>query len=554
MKQTILLFCLFLYSVSTGAQSLYTDGDSLDINNLKAYVFLHGDVWGLTDTVSIHGQSMMPTQYPRNSRKCITHYAGIWVSAYDQSNHLHAAAAFHRSAGADLWPGPLDSAGNTNAATIDKWARTWKVYQTQIDTFLSLATHTVTNTPQPILEWPAKNNPYAKGRNNQPLVVNRNLAPFVDADNNGSYDPLAGDYPLIKGDEMIWWIINDNGTTHNVTHGLPLKIEIQNAAYAFRSGTNMDNVVFQEFQLNNRSTNDYDSMRVAMNMDFDLGYAFDDYIGFDSAYRIGYVYNGNAIDGVPSDSTYGVHVPVAGICMLEQPGDNLPDKQPAGVCIYYNIDNSAFGIPAADTEFNNYMHARTRTMGYHFTNDYTGPGHPSSATQPGPYTNYVYTGNPSDTSQWSECSAGNPVGDRRLVLGTADFILNAGASATVSMALIASDTTAGNACPTINIHSLEMIADSAQYAYRNALSVAKLGSIAGGISVYPNPATSTLHIDALTKIEGLEVYDLPGRLLALDNALKGKSCELNAANLSPGVYFIKIRAGKNIIMSRFVKQ
>jgi hypothetical protein len=46
------------------------------------------------------------------------------------------------------------------------------------------------------------------------------MAPFVDADANGYYDPLGGDYPVIDqscgdkatyADQMIWWVYNDKG-------------------------------------------------------------------------------------------------------------------------------------------------------------------------------------------------------------------------------------------------------------------------------------------------------------------------------------------------------
>jgi hypothetical protein len=552
MKQTILLLCFLSLSLGLRAQNFYTDVDSLDINNLKAYLSLHGDFWGQTDTAA--WSIAMQTRYPRNSKKHITDFAGLWIAGYDQNHQLHASATLARWLGADFWPGPLDSAGNTNAATIDKWARTWKVSQAQVDTFLSIGTHTLANTPQSILEWPAKDNPYAKGRNGAPLTINRAMAPFVDADNNGSYDPLVGDYPLIKGDVMTWWLINDNGPAHTMSNGTALKVEVQNAAYAFSRGTEIDNTVFQEFHVVNRSANSYDSVRMAVCISHALGYSFDDYIGFDSAYRMAYVYNGNTLDGWLADSFYYDHVPVAGICMLQQPGDSLPLKQPAGACVYFNWDNSDYGTPRADTEFYNYMHARGRTNGAHFTNDYTGPGHPSSATQPGPNTNYVYSGDPADSAQWSECSAGNPVGNRKQILSTGDFTLAAGGSAILSLALVVSDTTSGNACPTVDIHTLETVADSAQYAYRSALGIAKVSGPDDGVKVYPNPAKNKVHIEALAKIKGLEVTDLMGRQLNVHYVQKDKSCELDVAVLPAGMYILKLQVGSGLVVTRLVKE
>ncbi len=56
------------------------------------------------------------------------------------------------------------------------------------------------NTPIPILEWPANGNPFAKGAGGVALVVNHDLAPFVDVNGDGKYNPLLGDYPAMKGD------------------------------------------------------------------------------------------------------------------------------------------------------------------------------------------------------------------------------------------------------------------------------------------------------------------------------------------------------------------
>ena len=47
--------------------------------------------------------------------------------------------------------------------------------------------------------------------NGHTINFDKDLAPFVDVDNDGNYNPLNGDYPKIKGNQSIWWVMNDNG-------------------------------------------------------------------------------------------------------------------------------------------------------------------------------------------------------------------------------------------------------------------------------------------------------------------------------------------------------
>lgn len=43
------------------------------------------------------------------------------------------------------------------------------------------------------------------------------LAPFVDNNNDGDYNPLDGDYPKIKGQQAIYYIYNDNKMAREYT-------------------------------------------------------------------------------------------------------------------------------------------------------------------------------------------------------------------------------------------------------------------------------------------------------------------------------------------------
>ena len=72
-------------------------------------------------------------------------------------------------------------------------------------------------------------------------------------------------------------------------------------------------------------------------------------------------------------------------------------------------------------------------------------------------------------------------------------------------------------------------------------------------TVFPNPATNELNIDAeLSFINNqLKIYSISGRL-ENNYLIKGK--KINISNLSKGVYFIEINDGTKLYYSKFVKQ
>jgi len=73
-----------------------------------------------------------------------------------------------------------------------------------------------------ILYYPAIGNKHFKEKYGFDLPPSNSggLAPFNDLNNNGKYEPLFGDHPVIKGTEMMLWFSNDynNTTFGNRTH------------------------------------------------------------------------------------------------------------------------------------------------------------------------------------------------------------------------------------------------------------------------------------------------------------------------------------------------
>ena len=515
----MLTLALFGLPILSSAQTypLFTTSEDIDIANIKAPHSVHGDI--LTAT------SGRFCEFPKGSGKNIATISTLWMGAYDATSALKCAAKMYRADASDYWPGPADTLSISDAqryAMRQSWARIWKVNSSEIDAFLLLSTHTVANTPAPILEWPAKGNSHAKGAGGAVLNITEDMAPFVDVNTDGVYDPLAGDYPKMKGSQMLWWIINDANNPHPVSSTNEMKMEIKMSAFAYKMGTVADNIIFYEYEITNKSASIYSAYRMGIMADFDLGQAFDDYTGFDSTHRMGIVYNGSPIMS-----------PITGMAMLEQPGDVYGIYTPLGSYAPFQNGISAVGDPQNGVEFYRLMNSQTRT------------GIPITSGSKG---------------ERMECDSMVTPGDRRFVIASRDYSFSPGQTRKFGAAMIAADSAGG--CPNINFSQLHQAADTAFKLYWNSFRVTPPGTSNGiaaiqrsSLRMFPNPATSRLYVETAGQSKGiLNIYDALGRSVTLPQTPTAKGFELNTSILPTGVYSIRHQSGTTIETGIFVKE
>lgn len=241
-----------------------TSQSFLDTNNVRALVLGGGDMW-LDPTAALRGYEV-----PKGSGHHALLVGSIWLGGIDAGGNIHIAAQTYRQTGNDYWPGPIDTNGTTKSADCDLYDRHWKVSKTQIQAHIA----NPANPPLAITEWPAKGNTIGS------QVINRNMAPFVDINNNGIYEPLNGDYPKINGDQAIWWICNDVGNLHTETGARALDVEVQVMAYSFATNDVLNNTTFYDYNITNKSDTLYHNFYIGLWCDDDLGGYGDDYIGF----------------------------------------------------------------------------------------------------------------------------------------------------------------------------------------------------------------------------------------------------------------------------------
>lgn len=533
--KTVYALLLILLTFEVAGQN--TTIEYLDINNVKAGILNRGDMFWNPD---IQGPQY---EFPKGSGKHSNFAAALWVSGIDQGNNIHISAQTYRQKGNDFWPGPLDNNGNIDTATSNKWDKIWKVNRTTIDSFIATTPHTLANTPLVILQWPAKGNPNAGGKNGAPLIINKAMAPFIDVNNDNTYNALDGDYPDIEGEQALWWVFNDNGQTHNETDGAPLKIEIQAMAFACNSISGLKNAIYINFKVRNLSGNDYHNTRFSFWDDIDLGYGVDDYIGVDTIRRMGICYNQDSLDETPIG--YGNNLTQSGCILLKTPDDTVG----FGGFVFNNNDASPAGNPLVDTQYYNYMNSKWKD-GKPFTDA-------CNARDTGNIIKYVYPSEPNDPLGWSEKQCAMVGADRRFLINSSSFTMLKNIEYEYRIAYVNTPVGSSN----LNFTALKSAADTViQYANGCGTSFplnTQAVETTNEISLYPNPTSSEMEIkcnDALwQKISRVDIYSTDGKMIRQYSKNELHNQKINVQFLAEGLYFLKIVGGEKTIIEKFLK-
>ena len=167
----------------------------LNINNVRARLRGGGDMWW----DGVQAQYIVPNVDPSSGETAVSAlFSGaIWLGAYDGGGNLIVAAQTYRNDGNDYWSGPL----NPNTAEVtnlecERWDKHFTVYGKDIDAlradFLDPTSPGIDNRPsQQIMGWPARGNVhFAAIHGFDILEYNQDLAPFIDVNADGVYNPM----------------------------------------------------------------------------------------------------------------------------------------------------------------------------------------------------------------------------------------------------------------------------------------------------------------------------------------------------------------------------
>jgi hypothetical protein len=460
-------------------------------NNVRTIIFNGGDMWW-DRTGNGNAYYYVPAVQNRVAGASSCFGGSIWLGGLDAGGQLKVAAMTYRQKGIDFWPGPLDT---TNAAAdpavCAKYDEIYTITRAEVDNFFGNFETGAIPTSN-ILAWPG-NGDISKNQG-------RRLAPFVDRNGDGFYDPTSGDYPAydvenraqkdnlgfcktkLFGDFTLFWIFNDNGGIHTETQGFPIGVEVRAQAFAFKTNDEINNMTFYSYEIYNRSSFQLNKTYFTVWNDPDLGYYLDDYVGCDVKRGLGYIYNADPFDETVSGAPgYQDYPPALGCDFFKGPladpddkinndQDSLTDEPGETIQMsrftYYNNNIGAFPPQTTNPDYSihyyNYMTGLWKD-GSAFTFGGNAYGGTSPAT-------FVYDGDPVSGTGWTERGSGNPPGDRRFLQSAGPFTLKPGAvnDITFGMPWAQSPSKGGN------IQSLQLLYsadDKAQALFDNCFKL-----------------------------------------------------------------------------------
>jgi hypothetical protein len=512
MNKKLLSIFLVLHSAFIFSQNF----SRLNINNVNTGVGASGELFNRIPFLS------QQWYYPFNNTTPYQALGNLWIAAADSNANLHLTAQNYGQAGLDLFQGPMMTPSNYSATQDALWDKTWKLNKTTVDSFVQGLFGS--NIPNSILNWPGNGN---TGLGQAPI-----LAPFYDANGDGIYVPSAGDHPLIKGDQCVFFIFNDDRNTHGESGGAILGFEIHGMMYAFNcpADSALFNTTFLHYELFNRSARDYTNLRIGLWYDLDMGNGIDDMIGTDSVRNACFFLNGS-LDGMAAKFL------------------NMPLQK----SMYYKNDATIQGNPMLSDDIETYLNGQWKDS---LSLTYGGSGY-------GGVTNvdHFFTGDPYANTGWLSSSI--TAGDHRTLMVTQFPAFASGAEMEFDMALVFAKNY--GSIPFDQFNFLRSRMDSVQnYFDSNTMpcggvfntSVTESKTDLHSILLYPNPATDELFITCtgLTKNAVCEIYDVNGKRILEVRGWKLEGQKMDVRGFADGLYFVRITDGNNVFSEKFVKQ
>ena len=466
-------------------------------------------------------------EIPSGSGKHAFYTMGFWFGGEDVSGQLKMAIQAYVPGG-DVFQGPLTNDGTATWPASSEDYTIYPVSKSMIDYHIDNVGEAGYIVPDELLNWPAHGDIDAG--------VDYYLAPFVDVNGNGIYDPTLGDYPKIKGDKAVYIILNDKGGIH-ASGADPIGIEIHYLFYQYSTADYLNNTSFVNVKVINRGTQTLYNFRTGCFADTDLGADSDDYVGFNIPNNMMYAYTSDNFDGedVPGSPGYGANPPAFGITLLNHNANAFATFHGVGV----------MGAPTTPAEYYSYMGA-IWPDGTHFTEGGSGYGGADE-------TNFLYSGNPGVDGDWSELGEGNIGGDRRMVMSAEDEAFEPHEILCFDYAIIYNRD--GDHLE--NVDGLIDLAGEVKGFYDNDINPYCETGFSGiseqdetlPVGIIPNPSKGTFSVDLKGTFD-IQIFALDGRLVYSQSELQG--AKQLQTDLSNGTYIIMITQNQKKYQSKLV--
>ena len=554
---------LFIAPLIVHAQN-YAD---LDINNVRARFLSNG--------------SLTEFEAPNGSGSYVSSSANLWMGGRDANNSLHLAAVRFNQVGEDWWPGPLSNDGSASItpAVSAQYDNVWNVHTAEVVEYQAYCNCLQDPNCDVSIQFPGYQMPgYFNtwpAMGDQQAAQDPYLAPFIDFNADGIYDPADCDVPCSPGDQSLYFIYNDKLDVHTESGGLQMGVEVQARPFAFNGpSAALANTIFVEYRIINRGKLTLTDFHAGLFIDFDLGFLGDNHSGCDAAKDLWYGYSDDPVSAIAFGATILCGLindydgtdwtPDSALVAFNGygSGDGILDNERQGMMhfVTHNNDGTVTGDPALAIHYYGYM------KGFWKDNSqwlYGGRGHFSDTlADPDTPTRYLFpdatdpmgfgTGGVPQ-APWSQVSVGLDPSDIRGVGSMGPVTLEPGAIHRIMVAFVYAD--AGSGGPLASVQALQARVDSIRafayshdycYSFGTELPCPEalvgihdpMDMDGGTITLRPVPTSGILNIRLSASLQraSLRVVDGIGRTVMIEGKSNSDSRSLDVSHLANGHY------------------
>jgi hypothetical protein len=579
MKNKIQLLLLIVWCCSIQISTAQTS-QQLDINNINARINTKGFLFNNPYTFKAGFEA------PKGSGKHSIFISNLWMG-----NATNLAASTYYIDSCDFSNGPLTTFGTAGVGEA-AFNKVWKVSKAEIDYHIGVTTGAIIDPsyviPSSIATWPAHGYVYD-------MDYATYLAPFVDVDTDNTYNPSSGDYPRIKGDMATYIIYNDYSTVpHKLSGGQSIGVEIHQMAYAFGCTSNaaLNNTIFVEYKVINRTANTYPDFYFGMWSDIDIGNSGNEFVECDVNRSCYFQYNNNGTDA-NSGSTlgYGVNHPTQGVVILAGPWldpDGLDNSKTLDITNDWCPNGLGFEDGILDNErwgLTGFMHNNTNGLAWQATPvtatqfhgvmksywpdntylRYGGWGHdayfdynvPSKFAYPGSSDPNGFGTSGVPYPFWNATSVGQLQTDEKSVGSMGPVIMVPGEVQQIELAYVfAQDVVNAGVQPGKDLFF--QYVDEIKNLYTNGnlycttTSTVEKVKFNNNVVLFPNPASDKLYINGLENnhIVNIRILAVDGKLI---KELTSNTRIIDLNEIETGIYFIEITTDDNKLIKRIMK-